>query len=108
MTEKKTIFPSLRNQEWKKREGKNRKGKQIIPKYSNAQHHWTKDREKKILIDVIGVPLRNPDGNAKPGWEIWQEGQVKKSRHNKLKSMEEKTIFWDEKTKTKGQIWQCK
>ena len=41
MTEKKTTLPSIRNQDWKKCQGRNQKGKQIINKYPNRQHYWT-------------------------------------------------------------------
>ena len=34
--------------------------------------------EAKLVRDKIDVPLRNPNGNTKPRWEIKFEGQVKK------------------------------
>ena len=42
MTEKKIGLSSLKNQDWKKVKSRNWKGKHIITKYLNKQHHRTK------------------------------------------------------------------
>ena len=33
----------------------------------------------KVICDKIGIPLRNPNSNTKPGWEI-RLGQIRKLR----------------------------
>ena len=59
----------------------------------------------KLACDIIGVPLRNPNRNTKPGWEIRLEGYIWKLRHLAKVIRKEKCplICCDEKTKIKLQ-----
>ena len=57
----------------------------------------------KLVFNKISVPLRNPNRNTKPGWEIRQEGHVKKLRQQTKMLWKKKYsgICWNEKTKAK-------
>ena len=59
----------------------------------------------KLVCDKIGVPLRNLKRNAKPGWRIFLEGQVKKLQQKAKNQRKEKHtgICRDEKNKIKQQ-----
>ena len=53
----------------------------------------------KLVSDKIGVPLKNPNKNTKPGWESRLEKQVKKlGRQAKVLIKEKKKtgIDWNE------------
>ena len=59
----------------------------------------------KLVNDKIRVPRRNLNGNARPGWEIRLEGQVKKLQQEARILRKEKhvRICWNEKTKIRQQ-----
>ena len=76
MTEKKTTLTFFRNQDWKKVKVETENGSKLLPNIPT--HDITELNEliyvgAKLVYDEIGVRLKNPNRNTKPGWEIKSE-----------------------------------
>ena len=58
------------------------KSKSIIRIDTNKYHRTErvnqliKKKRSKNDVDEIGIPQKNLNRNAKPGWEIWIQGQT--------------------------------
>ena len=109
ITEKKTTLPSLRNQDWKKVKVENGKVNKLItniPKCCITELDMLIYSGAKLVSDKIGVLIRNQRKNAKPGWEIRLERQIKKLQLQAKGVRREKyvRIYWDKKTRTKKSL----
>ena len=72
MIEKKTILPSLRYKDWKKPRQKPKRVNKLLKNIPTAvtelnelAYAW-----EKLVSDKIAISPKNPNRNAKPGWEI--------------------------------------
>ena len=65
ITEKKTTFPSLKNQDWKKGKSRNRKDKRKllidIPTDNITELNELIGSGAKLICDKIDAPLENPN-----------------------------------------------
>ena len=80
MTEKKTILPFLRNEDLKKCKVETEKVNKLLPNVSTGHNTVLNEiifAGVKLVYDKIVVPLRNPNRNAKSGWEIRLKWLVK-------------------------------
>ena len=83
MTEKRLHYHPSKTETWKKVKVETEKINKLsknIPKGDISELKELIYAETKLVSDKIDVPLRNPNRNTKPEWEIRLEAQVNKLR----------------------------
>ena len=87
MSGEKTILLSLRNIEWKTLKTDTNKINHILPYIPTI--NITELNEliyagAKLVCEKIGIPSKSTKKQAKPGWEIWRETQIKKRKQARM------------------------